>query len=76
MLQQVTNRVLVSAFEDAITEHFGYDKYDPPSREIGNMRNGIPATALLIGIGLLGWIDVPRDRNASLEPKIVAKLKK
>jgi putative transposase len=72
MLQQLTKLVLESALEGEITDHLGYDKHDPAGRGTGNSRNGTRSKTVLTDVGPVE-IDVPRDRDASFEPKIVAK---
>nr|WP_246370552.1 IS256 family transposase [Amycolatopsis echigonensis] len=75
VLAQLTKRLLESALEGEITEHLGYDKHDPAGRGTGNSRNGTRAKTVLTDVGPV-QIDVPRDRDASFEPKIVAKRQK
>jgi len=72
MLQQLTKLVLESALEGEITDHLGYGKHDPAGRGTGNSRNGTRSKTVLTDVGPVE-IDVPRDRDASFEPKIVAK---
>ncbi|WP_245375157.1 IS256 family transposase [Crossiella equi] len=72
MLQQLTKRLLESALEGEITDHLGYDKHDPAGRGTGNSRNGTRSKTVLTDVGPVE-IDVPSDRDASFEPKIVAK---
>ncbi|WP_442916519.1 IS256 family transposase [Lentzea sp. DG1S-22] len=72
VLQQLTKRLLESALEGEITDHLGYDKHDPAGRGTGNSRNGTRSKTVLTDVGPVE-IDVPRDRDASFEPKIVAK---
>lgn len=72
VLQQLTKRLLESALEGEITDHLGYDKHDPAGRGTGNSRNGVRSKTVLTDVGPVE-IDVPRDRDASFEPKIVAK---
>ncbi|MET8763579.1 IS256 family transposase [Lentzea sp. NPDC004782] len=72
VLQQLTKRLLESALEGEITDHLGYDKHDPAGRGTGNSRNGARSKTVLTDVGPVE-IDVPRDRDASFEPKIVAK---
>ncbi|WP_408610583.1 IS256 family transposase [Lentzea terrae] len=72
MLQQLTKLVLESALEGEMTDHLGYDKHDPAGRGTGNSRNGTRSKTVLTDVGPVE-IDVPRDRDASFEPKIVAK---
>lgn len=75
VLVQLTKRLLESALEGEITDHLGYDKHDPDGRVTGNSRNGTRAKTVLTDVGPVK-IDVPRDRNTSFEPKIVAKRQK
>ncbi|MEV0681667.1 IS256 family transposase [Actinosynnema sp. NPDC050436] len=75
VLQLLTKRLLESALEGEITDHLGYDKHDPAGRGTGNSRNGVRSKTVLTDVGPVE-IDVPRDRNAEFEPRIVAKRQK
>jgi putative transposase len=75
LLQQLTKRVLESALEGEITDHLGYGKHDPAGRGTGNSRNGARSKTVLTDVDEV-TIDVPRDREASFEPRIVAKRQK
>lgn len=75
VLQQLTKRLLESALEGEVTDHLGYDKHDPAGRGTGNSRNGTRSKTVLTDVGPVE-IDVPRDRNAEFEPRIVAKRQK
>jgi putative transposase len=75
VLQQLTKRFLESALEGEITDHLGYDKHDPAGRGTGNSRNGVRSKTVLTDIGEVE-IEVPRDREGSFEPRIVAKRQK
>ena len=75
VLQQLTKRLLESALDGEITDHLGYDKHDPAGRGTGNSRNGTRSKTVLTDVGPV-QINVPRDREASFEPKIVAKRQK
>ncbi|MCP2202434.1 Transposase, Mutator family [Lentzea flava] len=70
--EQLVAQLLESALEGEITDHLGDDKHDPAGRGTGNSRNGIRSKTVLTDAGPVE-IDVPRDRDASFEPKIVAK---
>jgi transposase-like protein len=72
LLAQLTKRLVESALEGEITEHLGYDRHDVAGRDGGNSRNGHRAKTVLTEVGPVE-IDVPRDRDATFEPKIVAK---
>src|SRR5262249_29691140 len=75
VLQQLTKRLLEAALEGEITDHLGYGKHDPARRDGGNSRNGSRAKTVLTDIGPVE-ISVPRDREASFEPQILAKRQK
>jgi putative transposase len=72
LLAQLTKRLVESALEGEITDHLGYDRHDSAGRDGGNSRNGHRAKTVLTEVGPVE-IDVPRDRDATFEPKIVAK---
>ena len=75
VLQQLTKRFLESALDGEISDHLGYDKHDPAGRNTGNSRNGTRAKTVLTDVGPVE-VEVPRDRDASFEPKIIAKRQK
>src|SRR6186997_103095 len=66
LLAQLTKRLVESALEGEITDHLGYGR---------NSRNGHRSKTVLTEVGPVE-IDVPRDRDGSFEPKIVAKRKR
>ena len=72
LLAQLTKRVLESALEGEITDHLGYESHDPAGRDGGNSRNGHRSKTVLTEAGPVE-LDVPRDRDGSFTPKIVAK---
>src|SRR5262249_57896758 len=53
-------------------DHLGYGKHDPVGRNGGNSRNGKRPKTVLTEAGPLE-IEVPRDRESSFEPVLVAK---
>lgn len=75
VLQQVTKRLLESALDGELTDHLGYDKHDPAGRNGGNSRNGVRSKTVLTDVGPVR-LEVPRDRDGSFEPRIVAKRQK
>jgi putative transposase len=75
LLAQLTKRLVESALEGEITDHLGYDRHDAAGRDGGNSRNGHRSKTVLTEVGPVE-IDVPRDRDATFEPKIVAKRKR
>jgi putative transposase len=72
LLGKLTKMVVEGALEGELDDHLGYDKHDPAGRNGGNSRNGHRAKTVLTDTGPVE-ITVPRDRDASFEPKIVAK---
>jgi transposase-like protein len=72
LLGRLTKVVLEGALEGELDAHLGYAKHDPVGRDGGNSRNGHRAKTVLTDVGPVE-IDMPRDRDASFAPKIVAK---
>jgi len=69
---KLTKMVVEGALEGELDDHLGYGKHDPEGRDGGNSRNGHRAKTVLTETGP-AEIPVPRDRDSSFEPKIVAK---
>jgi len=72
LLGKLTKMVVEGALEGELDDHLGYGKHDPEGRDGGNSRNGRRAKTVLTETGPVE-IPVPRDRDSSFEPKIVAK---
>ena len=72
VLAELTKRVLERALAEEMTDHLGYEHGDPLGHGTGNNRNGSSPKQVLTEIGAVD-LDVPRDRNATFEPKIVPK---
>ena len=72
LLKQLTKAVLERAMQVEMTEHLGYEKHDPAGSRPGNSRNGKTSKTIKGDFGRLP-IEVPRDRNSSFEPQIIAK---
>jgi putative transposase len=72
LLQQLTKRFLEAALEAEMDEHLGYGKHEADGRNSGNSRNGKRAKTLITEVGPVD-IAVPRDREGSFAPQIVAK---
>src|ERR1700758_2448520 len=72
LFKELKKRLLERALGAELSEHLGYEKGDPAGRGSGNSRNGYSNKTV---IGEAGGIEiaVPRDRNGSFEPQIVAK---
>jgi len=72
LLGKLTKMVIEGALEGELDDHLGYSRHDPAGRDGGNSRNGHRAKTLLTKAGPVD-IAVPRDRDSSFEPIIVAK---
>jgi putative transposase len=72
LLGKLTKMVIEGALEGELDDHLGYARHDPAGRDGGNSRNGYRGKTVLTDTGPVE-ISVPRDRESSFEPKIVAK---
>ena len=72
LLGRLTKMVIEGALEGELDDHLGYAKHDPDGRDGGNSRNGRRAKTVITDTGPVE-LSVPRDRDSSFEPKIVAK---
>jgi putative transposase len=72
LLAQLTATVLERALGAELDDHLGYVRGDPAGNGSGNSRNGHYPKTVTTAAGPVR-IAVPRDRNASFEPKIVPK---
>jgi putative transposase len=72
ILKQFTKALLERAMQVEMSEHLGYERHDSSGDNSGNSRNGSSEKTLKGDFGALP-IEVPRDRNAEFEPKIVPK---
>lgn len=72
-IQQVIGAVLERVLETEMAEHLGYERGQAPEgASAGNHRNGHTPKTVITTAGPVR-IQVPRDRGASFEPKIVPK---
>jgi len=72
LLGKLTKVVLEGALEGEMDAHLGYARHDPAGRDGGNSRNGHRSKTVLTEAGPVE-VSVPRDRDASFDPQIVAK---
>src|SRR6202041_2082373 len=72
LLKELTKAILERALAAEMTDHLGYEKHDPAGHHRGNTRNGKSPKTLKGDLGELE-LETPRDRQATFEPKIVAK---
>src|SRR5215218_10428354 len=73
LLKSITKTVLESALEEEMAEHVGYDKPAVEGRNHANSRNGTRAKTVLTDNAGPVQIEVPRDREGTFAPVIVAK---
>ena len=72
LLKQLTKALVERALQAELTTHLGYEKHDPEGHNSGNTRNGSSNKRLKGDFGTVE-IEVPRDRQASFDPKLVPK---
>ena len=72
LLKELTKAILERALAAELTDHLGYEKHDPAGHHRGNTRNGKSQKTLKGDFGELE-LETPRDRQATFDPKIVAK---
>ena len=72
LLGKLTKMVVEGALEGELDDHLGYSRHDPAGRDGGNSRNGRRAKTVITDTGPVE-ISMPRDRDSSFDPKIVAK---
>ena len=72
LLSQLTKRVVESALDGELDDHLGYGKHDSTGRDGGNSRNGKRGKTVLTEAGPVP-LEVPRDRDGSLDPQLVKK---
>jgi putative transposase len=72
LLNRLTKAVLERALGEEMTDHLGYESGDRDGGGTGNSRNGSGRKTVSTVHGPVE-LKVPRDRNASFEPRIVPK---
>ena len=72
LLEDLTKRLYERALEGEMTVHLGYEKHATEGRNGGNSRNGKSSKRLKTETGDLE-LEIPRDREGSFEPMLVAK---
>jgi putative transposase len=72
LLKQLTKALIERALKSELTHHLGYEKHGEAEGSGSNRRNGASQKKLKGDFGEVE-IAVPRDRESSFEPKIVAK---
>ena len=72
LLKQLTKALIERALNSELTHHLGYEKNAEAESNSSNRRNGSSGKTLKGDFGEVE-IRIPRDRESSFEPKIVAK---
>lgn len=73
LLKMLTKTVIETALNEEMTEHLGYEKHETTGKDTANSRNGTRTKTVLTETTGPVEIDVPRDREGTFEPVIVAK---
>jgi putative transposase len=71
-LPELVKAVLERGLDAELTGHLGYERGDPAGRGSPDSRNGFTAKTVGTGVGDVS-LQVPRDRDASFEPRLVPK---
>jgi putative transposase len=74
-LKELFKDSLQQILEAEMAEHLGYDKHSPDGDNTGNSRNGYSRKTIKSKYGP-AEIQIPRDRNAEFEPRIIQKHEK
>ena len=72
ILKQLTKAIVERALQAEMAAHLGHHKHEAVANESGNTRNGSSAKTLKGDFGALP-IEIPRDRDGSFEPQLIAK---
>jgi putative transposase len=72
ILKELTKALVESALGAEVTDHLGYEKHEAGQKTSENRRNGSSKKTVRSDQGPID-IEVPRDREASFEPKLVGK---
>jgi putative transposase len=72
LLQQLTKRVLEAALDQEMDAHLGRERYARTGSSGGNARNGSRSKTLITEVGPVP-VQVPRDREGTFTPSVVAK---
>ena len=72
ILKQLTKAIVERALQAELAIHLGHHKHEAVANDSGNTRNGSSAKTLKGDFGALP-IEIPRDRDGSFEPQLIAK---
>jgi transposase-like protein len=71
-LKQLSARLIERVLEAELSSHLGYERHAQEGRGSGNSRNGATFKRVKTELGEVD-VAIPRDRNGTLEPKLVKK---
>ena len=71
-IPEMIKAVLERGLGAELTSHLGYERGDPVGRLLPNSRNGTTPKTVHSEVGSVA-LDIPRDRDGSFEPRLVAK---
>ncbi len=72
LMQRLFGGIIQQFLEAEMEEHLGREKYERQDDSAKNYRNGYSTKNIKSSFGEVG-VDIPRDRSAEFEPKIVKK---
>ena len=72
LMQRLFRGIIQQFLEAEMEEHLGREKYERQGDPVKNYRNGHSSKIIKSSFGEVD-VDIPRDRNADFEPKIVKK---
>ena len=72
LLAQLTKALVERALGAELTHHLGYARDGDPAADGGNCRNG-SSPKTLVGEGGKVEIAIPRDRQSTFEPRLIAQ---
>jgi putative transposase len=72
LLKQLTKLLVEKALDAELTEHLGHERHEAVANTGGNTRNGKSKKTLKGEFGELP-IEIPRDRQGTFEPQLIAK---
>lgn len=72
LMQRLFGNIIQQFLEAEMEEHLGREKYERDSNNDKNYRNGYSSKNIKTSYGEVD-VDIPRDRKADFEPKIVRK---
>ncbi|MCP3686286.1 MAG: IS256 family transposase [bacterium] len=72
LIKQLVKGVVERALDAELSDHLGYSKNSPEGNNSGNSRNGHSKKSVISDHGTIP-LEVPRDRQSTFEPQMVAK---